>query len=161
MEQIEVTSIQNDVVTKRPNLVRIGGIYRIFEYQGIGSERKLVTLPLEARVTFRSDFIGVEVHDETNGKVTKLDYPMNGGSYWNEELKTFTFCRAAENTYVADTIYIPNGNRNARTTFRATWVVDQQGQIHETFEEFDADGKRLDLSPGYLRILVPVQKVNI
>lgn len=150
-------SLENIALKAIDQITQVAGSYRIFEYQEGGAEKKLVALPITVHVTQHPDFLGLELHNESEGTTTQLNYPMNGASYWSEERQSFIFCRVVGNNYVADIISPFKGaDRSARTTYRITWQLDKQGRIHEIFEDFDADGNRLESSRGHFRTLVPI-----
>lgn len=137
--------------------LQVAGNYQLFEYQKIDGDKKLIALPITVVVKQRPDLLTVELFNETDKATTLLTYPMNGASVWNEERKAFVFTRAKSDSIVADVVYPASiETRSTRTTFRITWRKDDKGSIIETFEDFDADGNRLESSLGHFRTLVPI-----
>jgi len=137
--------------------LKVTGHYQIFEYKKTGTEKKLTALPITVQITQRPGLLALELYNENEGTKTYLNYPMNGASAWSEELQAFLYTRAIGNTLVADIISPVKGQDRSRpTTNRITWRLDDKKCILEFYEFFDAEGKRLDSSPGHLRTLVPV-----
>lgn len=151
------SSVKMSPLAADATTLQVAGAYQLFEYKNIDGERKLIALPITVQVSQQVDLLTVELFNESDRTTTVLKYPMNGAASWNEGRKAFVYTRANSETIIADVIYpAASEDRSARATFRITWRKDETGSILETFEDFDADGNRLESSPGHLRTLIPI-----
>jgi len=159
MQELNLSQVKEfSFLPKYQSQVAVDGLYQIYEFLDGDNKTTLKSLPIFADITKGVDHITIELRNQIDSSIKKLHYPMSGAPCWNDELKASMFARAEGNNYVVDIIYPHNKqSKSSMMTYRITWEKDNQGRIHEFYEEFDANGKKLATGKGHLRILVPVK----
>jgi hypothetical protein len=150
MEQIlnTVTTAQ----TQSNPVLQVAGHYRILESQN--GKTDFVELPVTVKVVQKSDGIDLALFNENDSTTRNLNYAMTPAMNWNAAFNAHVLLRQTGDQFVVD--LFQTNRPTGVVTYRITWNKDAEGQIHETYEHFNANGSKMDSSPTQKRVLKPI-----